>query len=107
MGHQNRVQQPHQMIPTFAAQADAIDQLRGARNNLKSVGMGVHRQGNNSQPSVFEGTGVAVEKGLDQKHVDSRRANLTNDGEEIIVGTTVESSEFQNMHQKLRNTNLQ
>ncbi len=84
-----------------------MEQLCGARNRLKPVGMGVPRLGNDSQPSVFEGRGVAVEKQSDQKHVDARRANLTDGGEEIVVGTTVESSEFQNMHQKLRNTNLQ
>ncbi len=107
MGHQNQEQQQRQLIPTFAAQAGAMEQLRGAINRLKPVGMGVPRLRDDSQPSVFEGRGVAVEKQLDQKHVDARRANLTDDGEEIVVGTTIESSEFQNMHQKLRNTNLQ
>ncbi len=118
--HQHQEQQHNQTsrrIPTFAAtQAGAMEQLCGARGRLRSVGMGVPGQqqyaSNDSHPpSVFEGRGVAVEKQLDHKHVDTRRACLASgggdDGEEVVIGTSVESSEFQAMHQKLRHTNLQ
>ncbi len=112
--HQHQEQQQHnqtsQRIPTFAAmQANPVEQLCNARGRLRPVGLGVPRQ--QQSTSVFEGIGVAAEKQLDQKHVDNRRACLASsggdEGEEVVVGTSVESSEFQAMHQKLRHTNLQ
>ncbi len=113
--HQHQEQQHNitsQRIPTFAAmQAGAMEEICSARDRLRPVGMGVPKQhaGNDSQPSVFEGTGVALEKKSSQEHIDARRARLASGedkGEEVVVGTSVESSEFQSMHQKLRSTNL-